>query len=246
MNLKIVILITIGLFLGACKKDTTSPTLTTNTTGANTGNNNSNNTGTGGTGTNTNNGNNTNPNQIHTIILSKKYGQSAARVNQSVYYSAKAYNHNGGEIITDFSWTVVDTNIALVDTMGVAEGLSLGSTFIYVSARGVLSNRIELFVVNDCVVPFSPPSIADPSILGVPSSIQLNIGDSYELEDYIESKRTWVPMSAFKCSEDETIADLSVNANSGKTIITGSSSGTTIVTLSFHSLRKYIVVEVLP
>lgn len=85
--------------------------------------------------------------------------------------------------------------------------------------------------------------VSSPEILGFPASISLNVGDTYEMKDYIESKRCLVPMFAMKCIADASVVSLSTT---GISTLTGLAPGRTIVTLSFQDLRAYIVVEVTP
>lgn len=241
MNCKIRILIfSLGcLCFSACKKDTVEPTAvqTTTTTNTNTTTN---------TTTNTGQGTTNNLTSITHIALTPNYGTFITTIHKTLTYSAKAYNRYGTELTADFEWSIENDSIASVDSLGNVLGLSQGETVVRASANGVESNPSELFIVDDCILLNQPP-VPEPAILGVPSYVLLNVGASYELTDYIESKRCRVPMSAFKCSADASIATLStVTSGSGNTLITGMSTGRTIVTLSFHDRRKYIMVEVLP
>ena len=233
MNFKIIILACIfGLVcFSACEKDKVEPTLTPAQTTTTT------------TTTNTNGqGNNNAPNQITNIVITPNYGKFVAIINNSITYSAKAYNRSGNEITANFIWTTEDNSIASSNTSGTVTGLGLGQTFIQASADGVQSNRSELFVVNDCIQLYPPP-ISSPEILGFPASISLNVGDTYEWNDYIESKRCLVPMYAFKCIADPSVAALTTT---GLRTLTGLAPGRTVVTLSFHHIRKYVLVEVNP
>ncbi len=239
MNFKIIILaFCFGLTcFSACKKDGVEPTqaqTTTTTTSATTNTNTNNN----GQGTNTNN----DPNQITSIVITPDYGKFVAIINHSITYSAKAYNYLGNEIAATFAWTTVDNSIASSNVSGTVTGLGLGQTFVQASANGIQSNRLEVFVVDDCVQVYPPP-VSSPEILGFPASISLNVGDTYEMKDYIESKRCLVPMFAMKCIADASVVSLSTT---GISTLTGLAPGRTIVTLSFQDLRAYIVVEVTP
>lgn len=239
MNCKIKILIfSFGcLCFIACKKDTieeptASQTTTTTTTTT--------------TNTNTGQGSNNNLTQIAEIVVTPDYGTFITTIHKTLTYSAKAYNRYGNELTADFEWSIENDSIGSVDSLGNILGLSQGETVVRASANGVQSNPSELFIVEDCIQ-LNPPPVPEPAILGVPPYILLNVGATYELTDYIESKRCRVPMSAFKCSADVSIAGLSTaTSGSGNTIITGMSTGRTIVTLSFQYRRKYIVVEVIP
>lgn len=241
MNLKITELLfsLILICFCACKKETVEPTpsQTTTTTIDSTTTNSTTTTNTGQGGSNMT--------RITSIVVTPNYGSIVTSIHNSVTYSAKAYNRYGNELTANFIWTIGNDSIGLMDSLGMVEGLGLGATYVQASVGSVQSNRSDFFVIEDCIQ-LNPPPVSEPAILGAPSDIVLNVGDTYELTDYIESKRCRVPLSAFKCSADISIAGLSMATNGSlNTVITGISRGKTIVTLSFQDRRKYIVVEVI-
>lgn len=74
-------------------------------------------------------------------------------VGQSLQYNTKAYDSNGNAIqYNNFGYVSTDTSIATIDSSGKAKGISIGTTTIYATACGVLSNKAILNVSssNEC------------------------------------------------------------------------------------------------
>ncbi|MGC8928040.1 MAG: Ig-like domain-containing protein [Myxococcota bacterium] len=74
-------------------------------------------------------------------------------IGQTLQYTTKAYDSNGNQIAYNgFSYISTDTNIATIDNTGKAKGINVGTTTIYATACGVLSNKAILNVSsnNEC------------------------------------------------------------------------------------------------
>gem|GEM_PF-5182633 len=74
-------------------------------------------------------------------------------VNQSINYTARAYDANSNQIpYSGFDFISTDLNVATIDSAGKATGINVGTTTIYATACGVLSNKAILNVSsnNEC------------------------------------------------------------------------------------------------
>lgn len=74
-------------------------------------------------------------------------------VGQDLQYTTRAYDSNGNQIAySGFSYISTDTDIATIDNTGKAKGISVGTTTIYATACGILSNKAILNVSsnNEC------------------------------------------------------------------------------------------------
>lgn len=66
-----------------------------------------------------------------------------------VQFSAEATNIDGATVEAEYSWTVSDTQVAMIDGDGLATGLAVGSTGIVATADGVASPPATLTVEGE-------------------------------------------------------------------------------------------------
>ncbi|MCX7945350.1 MAG: Ig-like domain-containing protein, partial [Deltaproteobacteria bacterium] len=84
-------------------------------------------------------------------------------VGQSVQYTVKAYNASGNPVQhSSFGYVSTDTTIASIDNKGKATGLSVGTTTIFATACGVLSNKAILNVSSNNECKFAKIVISPP------------------------------------------------------------------------------------
>ncbi len=77
-------------------------------------------------------------------------------IGQSLKYTTKAYDSNGTLLsYNNFSFISTDTTVASIDNTGKATGLSVGTTTIYATACGVLSNKAILNVSSNSECKFA-------------------------------------------------------------------------------------------
>ena len=100
------------------------------------------------------------PLPVSRIVLSPN--SNTILKTETTQYSAKAYNIDNQEVSTNFSWSVVDPNIASVDASGNITPLKVGTTTIRATAEGITGSA-ELVVAPNKVI------IVDPYYATVPA-----------------------------------------------------------------------------
>ena len=132
-------------------------------------------------------------------------------VGQTLQYKVKAYDANNNQIsYNNFGFFSTDPNIATIDASGLATGKSVGTTGIYATACGVLSNKAILNVSSNQQCKFAKIVISPEE-----STIEIMEKQTYYVTGFdscgnIVERNDYV----FK-SSDETIAVMNGNVATG-------------------------------
>lgn len=79
--------------------------------------------------------------------------------NETLQFSAKAYDGNNAEVSKSFVWSVSDPSIATINSSGLLTGVGIGNAIVYAKADGVIG-QAEVIVSPDTVIILSPMSVS--------------------------------------------------------------------------------------
>ncbi len=142
---------------------------------------------------------------------------SSVAVNSRQSFAASALDSSGNNVTgITFTWNSSATNIATIDTSGVATGLNVGSTQITATSEGVTSPPVTLTVT---------PVVASVSISPVSATIKM--GETLQFTATAkDSKGNIIDGAIFSWSN--TFAGVATIDSNG--LATGVAPGTVIIT----------------
>jgi len=79
--------------------------------------------------------------------------------NETLQFSAKAFDGNNAEVAKTFTWSVSDNSIATINSSGLLTGVGIGNATVFAKADGVIG-QAEVIVSPDTVIILSPLSVS--------------------------------------------------------------------------------------
>lgn len=79
--------------------------------------------------------------------------------NETLQFSAKAYDGNNAEVSRTFGWSTSDPSVATISSSGLLTGVGIGNVTVYAKTDGVIG-QAEAIVSPDTVIILSPLSVS--------------------------------------------------------------------------------------